>query len=529
MRSNLASSGNGHVAFGRSALVVPWICAAAGLAWGQSADDFRFEVMDAEGYPGETVTTSVFFNNAGSHDVRGWQIALRCQGCQNVNLVSAESGAVAVPADFNAIKFDSAGGWIKQGVVIDTDGDGVLHPGLQYETLKLSFKLGENPAEGCSCPVQFVRFPDTILDPPVWTGVDAVKDDGSSVAIRDLNNLVAGTISCKPTSICCPAGTPPAECKFPAEEGFDYMQTTSPSFRFSLYGIGTYDVDEDGLSGPTVVYRSAPMEKDGCRYLQTRIVQLTLEGMIAGTDWRVVVTDNSFYIGNSNLASRGEVKPVDCGNTDFDFPAYSFFDLYFKIFVYYKPDSTEPDLILFNKTPKFQRNQVCKLPPVQEGSYEPPEAIDLYDAKDKDLDALPVGQILGAHNPDLVVPPPPPERPPFIRGDANVDGLIDISDGIMILKHLFLGEPSAVPCIVALDVNATAWELDPSEISKKMCVNIGDGIYLLQHLFMFGPPPPDPYPFCGRTDPNWDKDMLLGCGEYSEESCLLSVRIRTSN
>ena len=83
---------------------------------------------------------------------------------------------------------------------------------------------------------------------------------------------------------------------------------------------------------------------------------------------------------------------------------------------------------------------------------------------------------------------------PFIRGDFNRDSTVDISDGVAILKFLFLGA-AASRCRDAADVD------DNSE------VEITDTIALLNHLFLGGGAPPEPFPTAGE-DPTEDG---LGC------------------
>jgi hypothetical protein len=73
----------------------------------------------------------------------------------------------------------------------------------------------------------------------------------------------------------------------------------------------------------------------------------------------------------------------------------------------------------------------------------------------------------------------PSTAAPFLRGDPNADGTVDISDAIGTLSWLFLG--SAAPkCEEAADVNADGKQ-DPS-----------DAIALLTYLFQDGAPPPFP-------------------------------------
>ncbi len=75
---------------------------------------------------------------------------------------------------------------------------------------------------------------------------------------------------------------------------------------------------------------------------------------------------------------------------------------------------------------------------------------------------------------------------PYIRGDTNADGRIDLSDAISTLMFLFAG--GVLDCEDAADTN------DSEEI------DIADAIYLLQYLFAGGPALEQPSPGCG-VDP----------------------------
>jgi len=78
----------------------------------------------------------------------------------------------------------------------------------------------------------------------------------------------------------------------------------------------------------------------------------------------------------------------------------------------------------------------------------------------------------------------------FVRGDANEDGRVDLSDAVAILAYLFRGAASP-PCVDRLDVN------DSGKI------DVADSVYLLGYLFTGGPPPPPPFPDAG-PDPTPD-------------------------
>lgn len=99
---------------------------------------------------------------------------------------------------------------------------------------------------------------------------------------------------------------------------------------------------------------------------------------------------------------------------------------------------------------------------------------------------------------ECFVQPPPPPGVAFLRGDANGDGTIDISDGVFTLNYLFVfGEDP--PCLAAADANADG------------AVNVADAVYLLGFLFQFASPPPPPHPTCGESTESGD--LSLGCLE----------------
>ncbi len=93
---------------------------------------------------------------------------------------------------------------------------------------------------------------------------------------------------------------------------------------------------------------------------------------------------------------------------------------------------------------------------------------------------------------------------PFVRGDANVDGNVDIGDPVRILEYLFPTGPAVtlatlLPCRDAADCN------------DDDTLDIGDPIYLLTHLFTGGDAPPAPFPDCG-DDPT--SGLLISCNSY---------------
>ena len=87
----------------------------------------------------------------------------------------------------------------------------------------------------------------------------------------------------------------------------------------------------------------------------------------------------------------------------------------------------------------------------------------------------------------------------FLRGDANGDNLVDISDGIFMLDELFLGGGSST-CEDAMDFNDDGG------------LDIADPVGALNYIFLQGAPPSAPFPSCG-IDPT-DLDPL-DCDSYN--------------
>jgi hypothetical protein len=83
----------------------------------------------------------------------------------------------------------------------------------------------------------------------------------------------------------------------------------------------------------------------------------------------------------------------------------------------------------------------------------------------------------------------------FERGDANLDGTLELTDAIHILVALFLGGDAACEDAADADDDGT--------------LGTTDAVSLLTHLFLGGAAPPPPHAGCGK-DPTED---VLGCGE----------------
>ena len=88
---------------------------------------------------------------------------------------------------------------------------------------------------------------------------------------------------------------------------------------------------------------------------------------------------------------------------------------------------------------------------------------------------------------------------PFLRGDCNADGKVDIADGVYTLSFLFLGAEAPL-CPDAADTDDSG------------AIDITDGLAIFNHLFTDGDAPPMPGPWVCGPDPTRDE---LGCGEFA--------------
>jgi hypothetical protein len=85
---------------------------------------------------------------------------------------------------------------------------------------------------------------------------------------------------------------------------------------------------------------------------------------------------------------------------------------------------------------------------------------------------------------------------PFVRGDVNTDGVVDVSDIVMTLLHLFASRE--VTCEKSIDVNDSGTP------------DIADAVYLLSYLFTDGSEPSLPFGNCD-VDQTYD---ALSCRSF---------------
>ena len=93
-----------------------------------------------------------------------------------------------------------------------------------------------------------------------------------------------------------------------------------------------------------------------------------------------------------------------------------------------------------------------------------------------------------------------PPEPVFVRGDADDNGIINLTDAIFNLNYLFIGgaEPTCQ---------------DSADADNNGSLQLTDGVFILMFLFNGGAPPPDPGAECG-VDPADPADGMA-CDIYN--------------
>jgi hypothetical protein len=84
-----------------------------------------------------------------------------------------------------------------------------------------------------------------------------------------------------------------------------------------------------------------------------------------------------------------------------------------------------------------------------------------------------------------------PPAPDFERGDANLDGQINLADPLTILGFLFQQNSPGIACLDAIDCNDDG------------SIDLSDPITELNYLFAAGTSLPEPFLGCG-PDPTSD-------------------------
>ncbi len=86
----------------------------------------------------------------------------------------------------------------------------------------------------------------------------------------------------------------------------------------------------------------------------------------------------------------------------------------------------------------------------------------------------------------------------YNRGDCNVDGMINVADGMTILSELF-SDGATPTCRAACDANGDG------------VYDIADPISLFNYVLFGAAPPPSPFGTCGADALGWSCDMFDAC------------------
>ena len=167
-----------------------------------------------------------------------------------------------------------------------------------------------------------------------------------------------------------------------------------------------------------------------------------------------------------------------------------------------EPGNTVGDGLDLQLSNGFYQSELTALPPAQKAfSYDPlsgagtlqgggAAVVTVDETYKAAVLAFPLSSVVAGDRSLLMARilewmlPPNPCADPFIRGDSNSSGAVDIADVIFLLDYLFSsgGTPSPEE---AGDANADG------------ALDISDAIYLLVFLFDSGAPPAAPYPDAG--------------------------------
>jgi hypothetical protein len=88
------------------------------------------------------------------------------------------------------------------------------------------------------------------------------------------------------------------------------------------------------------------------------------------------------------------------------------------------------------------------------------------------------------------VPDECPRPPEVVPGDGNQDGKLDLADAVLLLRHLFAGSPSSLPCERGTAANPGKGELALLDANGDLLINLSDAVSVLGWLFLPDHPSP---------------------------------------
>ena len=96
----------------------------------------------------------------------------------------------------------------------------------------------------------------------------------------------------------------------------------------------------------------------------------------------------------------------------------------------------------------------------------------------------------------------------FVRGDADFDGRLTITDTVRILAFLFQGDQRSVDCLAALNYDGSSGRGLPTA-EDTADIQLDDAVRVVNFLFRRSmQPPAAPYPDCGQSETPIDGSIL---------------------
>lgn len=417
-------------------------------AFAQTDPDYVISVSDANASQGGTITVDVGFDLFDS-EIQGWSFGI-CHDSSQLALVDAVDSTLTQtikngsPPDFDSLDLYPGGGWSK-GVIICFLGCATLAPGTDWVVNHATYDV-------LGAPGTTEISPCSTLGTPV-VAVKVIVDGTTVSPVR-----VPGTVQIFP-------GTPPTI--------------------FELAG-GTPSVLYDPANGQAQVDYPVRLEESTLSPDFPHQVTAFSFGVAHNP---VHMTPTQVFIGSSLTGLAGgagpdlfltEITPVGV-TVQCELPTAGPLVADVARTVASVRYQSNPSVLIFNPfgitSPVVFSTSVAD-PPV------PNEVIT--DATLIVTDTAP-GHVRFV----------PRER--FMRGDANDDGSVDISDVLELLDDIFEG-----------DVLACG---DASDANDDDSVNIADAVHLLDYLFIGSVAIPAPFPSC-----SWDSTGTPSCLVYN--TCL---------
>ena len=441
----------------RKLVITAMVCALAGAVWAASPEDFTLQLEKVND------TTVLLVGSWTASNIQGWSwgvchpegsvsictmagMATNCdQLCPEVtctqDLLTVNNGQ---PAAFNNMSVYAGG--MTQGVVIDFMTIVTLPARERFEFMQIQYTLhGVESAE--------INFCNTLGGPPVDT---VFVVGGASIAPATMvGTTIGGDIPQCDLTMSLARRAQAAE----ESDKLAVLLTTCAGEEPSAFSFGI--ADDSAEVTPIDVAQGAAITAAGGADFWSPSLNAT-GGALSGLTLGAVI----------DMAGAGgvwRVLPANTANQEIAVVSYT---------------SSGANTV------QTQTSLVSTLS--RPDSPVTPVVVD--------FDGTSVTPAIGA--PVAITVVPSEMGVPFVRGDANQDGTLNVSDAVAIVKYAFeMGskKPLIDKCQQSADVN------DDGTITT------ADAIYLLNYLFIGGPVIPPPHGVCGQGRP----DDPLTCEEFA--------------